>query len=82
MNYQTGNVPPDQFDVLNKCAECGDTWIGPRRALCTKCGDKLGCSNHDCKSSRQCWRFLRGIGDGGFEPFLHEDRCDWFKEMK
>lgn len=36
-NYETGDVPAHMRDVLNKCAECGATWTGPRGAGCGAC---------------------------------------------
>jgi hypothetical protein len=37
MNYETGDVPWAMRDVFNKCVECGETWIGAKRAMCSKC---------------------------------------------
>lgn len=39
-HYESGGVPPPPpylRDTFCKCAECGATWIGPARALCTEC---------------------------------------------
>jgi len=38
-NYETGDVPPHIRDVFNKCSECGATWVGPARAVCSECQD-------------------------------------------
>jgi len=37
MNYETGDVPAHFRDVMNKCIECGDMWIGVKRNICTDC---------------------------------------------
>ena len=39
-NYETGGVkapPPYLRDVFNKCVICGETWIGVKKAMCSRC---------------------------------------------
>jgi hypothetical protein len=41
-HYETGGVPPAQpysqaRDVVNKCEQCSNTWIGSRARLCDSC---------------------------------------------
>ncbi len=40
MNYESGDVPWALRDVMNKCVECGETWIGVKKYLCTECAEK------------------------------------------
>lgn len=44
-NYESGNVPPVPpylRDTLCKCTECGATWIGPLKPLCSECAPTAG----------------------------------------
>lgn len=48
LNYETGDVPWSMRDTFNKCVICGETWIGAKRAMCSKCiSDDQDCKGGD-----------------------------------
>ena len=49
--YESGGVNPPRFapEVWNTCSQCGATWFGNQRAVCSECAtaERLSCGASD-----------------------------------